>query len=84
MDRIAALRKIEQSLSALESGEADLETCERQISATVRTFATEFDGDLSAYRAKDGTVVVAASERDAREQVRELTGADAPTVQQLE
>jgi CHASE3 domain sensor protein len=84
MDRIAALRKIERSLSALESGEEDLETCERQIRATVRTFATEFDGDLSAYRADDGTVVVAASEREARTQVRELTGADSPTLQQLD
>jgi hypothetical protein len=84
MDRIAALRKIEQSLSALESGEADLEACERQIRATVRTFATEFDGDLSAYRADDGTVVVAASEREARDRVRELTGVDAPGIQQLD
>jgi hypothetical protein len=43
-----------------------------------------FDGDLSAYRADDGTVVVAASEREARTQVRELTGADSPTLQQLD
>jgi hypothetical protein len=84
MDRIAALRKIEESLSAFEAGEADLETCERRIRATVRTFATEFDGELSAYRAGDGTVVVAASEREARERLRELTDADAPTVRRLE
>jgi hypothetical protein len=84
MDRIAALRKIEESLSALEAGEADLDTCERRIRATVRTFATEFDGELSAYRADEGTVVVAASEREARARVRELTDADAPTVRRLE
>jgi len=84
MDRIAALRRIEQSLSALESGEADLETCERRIRATVRTFATEFDGELSAYRSDDGTIVVAASEREARERLRELTDADAPTVRPVE
>jgi hypothetical protein len=84
MDRIAALRRIERSLSALESGETDLESCEREIRATVRTFATEFDGELSAYRADSGVVVVAASEREARERVRELTDADAPTVQPLE
>lgn len=84
MDRIAALRRIEQSLSALESGETDLETCERRVRATVRTFATEFDGELSAYRSDDGTVVVAASEREARERLRELTGVDAPTVSSVE
>ena len=84
MDRIATLRRIEESLSAFESGEADLETCERRIRATVRTFATEFDGDLSAYRSGEGTVVVAASEAEARERVRELTDADAPTVQPVE
>ena len=84
MDRIAALRRIEQSLSDFEAGEADLDTCEREIRATVRTFATEFDGGLSAYRADSGTVVVASSEREARERVRTLTDADVPTVQRLE
>ena len=84
MDRIAALRRIEASLSAFESGETDLETCERRVRAAVRTFATEFDGDLTAYRADDGTVVVAGSEREARERIRELTDADAPTVRPIE
>lgn len=84
MDRIAALRRIEQSLADLEAGEADLDTCEREIRATVRTFATEFDGDLSAYRADSGLVVVAASEREARERVKTLTDIDAPTVQSIE
>ncbi len=84
MDRIAALRRIEQSLSDLEAGESDLDTCEREIRATVRTFATEFDGDLSAYRADSGIVVVASSEREARERVKTLTDVDAPTVQRLE
>ncbi|WP_181693010.1 hypothetical protein [Natronomonas sp. LN261] len=84
MDRIATLRRIEASLSAFESGKTDLETCERRVRAAVRTFATEFDDGLSAYRADDGTVVVATSEREARERVRELTGADAPTVRPIE
>ncbi len=84
MDRITALRRIEESLSALETGEADLETCERRIRATVRTFATEFDDELSAYRSDTGTVVVAASERAARERVRNLTDEEAPTVQPVE
>jgi len=84
MDRIAALRRIEESLSALEAGEADLEMCERRIRATVRTFATEFDDELSAYRSDTGTVVVAASEQEARERVRNLTDTEAPTVQPVE
>lgn len=84
MDRIAALRRIETALADLEAGEVALEDCEREVRATVRTFATEFDGDLAAYRAADGTVVLAASERAARERVRALTDADAPTVERLE
>jgi hypothetical protein len=84
MDRIAALRQIETALTDLESGEADLEECERRVRATVRTFATEFDGELAAYRSETGAVVLADSERAARERVRELTGADAPTVERLD
>lgn len=84
MDRIAALRQIEDALADLEAGETDLDGCERQVRAAVRTFATEFDGDLAAYRADDGAVVVAASEREARERVRELTGDEAPTVEKLD
>ena len=84
MDRIAALRQIEDALADLEAGEVELEACERRVRATVRTFATEFDGDLAAYRADSGVVVVAASEREARRRVRELTDADAPTVERLD
>lgn len=84
MDRIAALRRIEQTLAAFESGETDLESCEQAVRATVRTFATEFDGDLAPYRAESGTVVVAASEREARERVSKLTDVDMPTVHSLE
>lgn len=84
MDRIAALRRIEDALAALEAGEVDLEECERSVRAAVRTFATEFDGELAAYRAGDGTVVVATSEREARDRVEELTDADAPSVERLE
>jgi hypothetical protein len=84
MDRIAALRQIEAALADFESGETDLEGCERRVRATIRTFATEFDGDLAAYRAESGTVVVASSAREARRRVRELTDAEAPTVERLE
>ena len=84
MDRIATLRQIESALTAFESGETDLEGCERQIRAAVRTFATEFDGELSAYRSDTGTVVLASSEREARQRVRELTDASAPVVKPIE
>jgi hypothetical protein len=84
MDRIAALRRIETALAEMEAGDLDLEGCEREVRATVRTFATEFDGDLGAYRSDDGTVVLAESERAARDRVRELTGADAPTVERID
>lgn len=84
MDRIAALRRIEDALADFEAGESDLEACERRIRATVRTFATEFDGELSAYRADTGTVVVATSKREARERIEQLTGSPSPTVERLE
>jgi hypothetical protein len=84
MDRIAALRRIETALADLEAGDLDLERCELEVRATVRTFATEFDGELGAYRAENGTVVLAASERAARDRVRELTDADAPTVERVD
>jgi hypothetical protein len=84
MDRIAALRQIESALADLEAGETDLEDCERRVRATVRTFATEFDGDLAAYRSGGGVVVVATSEREARQRVRDLTETDAPTVERLD
>jgi hypothetical protein len=84
MDRIAALRRIESALADYEAGQTDLEGCERRVRAAVRTFATEFDADLAAYRTEAGTVVVAASEREARERVRELTDTEAPTVERLD
>jgi hypothetical protein len=84
MDRIAAIRQIEDALADLEAGEMDLASCERRVRATVRTFATEFDGDLAAYESDDGVVVVADSERAARERVSELTGAESSTVEKLD
>lgn len=84
MDRIATIRQIEDALADLETGETDLTSCERRVRAAVRTFATEFDGELSAYRSETGTVVVAPSERKARDRVRELTDSETPTVERLE
>lgn len=83
MDRIAAIRRIEDALADLEEGEATLEGCERRVRAAVRTFASEFDGELAAYEADNGAVVVASSEAEARDRVRELTDDDAPVVEEL-
>ena len=77
MDRISALRTVEQALAAFENGEADLQEVERRVRGIVRTYATEFDGELAAYRAEgdarvDGMVVLATGEAEARERVRSL------------
>jgi hypothetical protein len=79
MDRISAIRNVEEALVAFEAGECDLAELERRVRATLRTYATEFDGDLAAYRASgddeiDGLVVLAPSRRAARERVRGLVG----------
>jgi hypothetical protein len=76
MDRISALRNIEDALADFEDGETDLSTLEGEVRGILRTYATEFDGELSAYRAEggeaDGVVVLALSRREARERVRGL------------
>lgn len=79
MDRIAALRNVEEALADFEAGEEDLASLERRVQAILRTYATEFEGELSPYRAEgderaDGVVVLAHSEQEARERVAELVG----------
>lgn len=83
MDRISALRNIEDALSDFESGENGLKETERRVVAVLRTYATEFESerDLSAYRARgderaDGIVVVAGSKDEARERVGDLFDAE--------
>ena len=82
MDRISALRNVEEALAAFEAGETDLAGLERRVRGVLRTYATEFDGDLAAYRttgdgdAPEGTTVLAGSPREARERVADLTDAD--------
>ena len=81
MDRISALRNVEDALRAFEDGEADLAATERRVAAVLRTYATEFAGDDDVYRAVgdesvDGTVVIAPSEPAARERVLAAVGAD--------
>lgn len=81
MDRISAIRNVEDALREFEDGEADLAETERRVVAVLRTYATEFEGDgqrdLATYRASgdgpaDGTVVVAASAAEARARVSDL------------
>jgi hypothetical protein len=80
MDRISALRNVEDALREFEAGEVDLAATERRVLAVLRTYATEFEGEsgqLDAYRATgddavDGVVVVAESSADAAARIREL------------
>jgi hypothetical protein len=74
MDRISAIRNVEEALRAFEEGEADLATTEERVLAALRTYATEFDDEtaLSAYvgrgdEAVAGVVVVASSRAEARD-----------------
>ncbi|MFB6167866.1 MAG: hypothetical protein ABEJ43_03365 [Haloferacaceae archaeon] len=91
MDRISALRNVEEALRAFEDGEADLAATEERVLGVLRTYATEFDGDeqagLRAFRAvggpADGTIVVAPSAREARARVVALTEARDPEVEQV-
>jgi hypothetical protein len=81
MDRISAIRNVEDALREFENGEADLAATERRVAAVLRTYATEFEGDDDVYRAVgddpvDGTVVVAPSEPAARERVLAASGVD--------
>ena len=80
MDRISALRNVEKALAAFEAGETDLAGLEREVRGVLRTYATEFEGELAAYRASgtdaaDGVVVLAGDTTAARERVRELVAA---------
>jgi len=76
MDRISALRNIEDALAAFEDEECTLPELEREVRGVLRTYATDFD-DRQAYRARgpervDGLVVVAQSRQAARERVADL------------
>lgn len=80
MDRISALRQVEEALAAFEAGEADLAEVEGRLRGVLRTYATEFEGDLGAYRATgddraEGMVVLATGEQQARDRVRSLVDA---------
>ncbi|GGL48328.1 DUF7854 family protein [Halocalculus aciditolerans] len=79
MDRISALRNVEDALTAYESGECDLARTEERVLTVLRSYATDFDdAALASYRASgpgvDGVVVAAESESEARARVRAVTG----------
>jgi hypothetical protein len=80
MDRISALRNVEDALRAFESGETDLAGTERQVVTVLRTYATEFEDETrTVYRATGDeavadAVVVAESRAEARDRIRSLAG----------
>lgn len=74
MDRISALRNIEDALRDYEEGDLDLEALERRVATIVRTYGTAFETpEVAVYRARggraDGTVVAAEDVETARAQV---------------
>lgn len=80
MDRISALRNIEDALADYEAGETSLPELEREVRGVLRTYATSFE-DATAYRASgderaDGLVVVAGSRTEARERIEALLDRD--------
>ena len=89
VDRISALRNVEDALRDYENGDCDLSTLERRVRGTVRTYATAFDADGTApYRvtgAEREVVVVAGDPAEARERavrLGDVTGD--PTVERLD
>ena len=88
MDRISAIRNVEDALRDFEEGDADLASTERRVGTVLRTFATEFEtDDRRAYRgvggAGDGTVVVAPSPAAARERIETLAGGEPENVEPI-
>lgn len=81
MDRISALRNVEQALASFEDGEVTLPELEREVRGVLRTYATDVAQGQHAYRATGeapaaGLVVLAESRSAARERIREVVGDD--------
>lgn len=80
MDRISALRNVEEALREFETGERSLEDAQREVRSVLQTYATEFETDeRRPFRARgddavDGVVVVATDPAAAAERIRTLTG----------
>jgi len=89
MDRISALRNIEDALTAYENDELALPELEGEVRGILRTYATAFDEETTAYRATGdqpaaGLVVVAASRAEACEQIAQLLPDPAGTTFEIE
>lgn len=81
MDRISALRNVEEALSQFERGETDLDGLESQVRAVLRTYATDFEDDRTAVYVVDApeiseVVVVAGSPGEARDRASDLADVD--------
>ncbi|QSG01307.1 DUF7854 family protein [Natranaeroarchaeum sulfidigenes] len=80
MDRISAIRNVEDALAAFEDGTVDLTTTEERVLAAVRTYATDYEGEATAaYRVQpisrqEPVVVVAASPDEAVERATSILG----------
>ncbi|AHG04925.1 hypothetical protein HALDL1_16005 [Halobacterium sp. DL1] len=75
MDRISALRNVEDALADFEDGDASLGDVEDRVLGVLRKYATEFEDEtVAAYRATgdpkvEDVVVVAPSPETARDRV---------------
>lgn len=81
MDRISAIRNVEDALAAFERGETDLAGLEQQVQAVLRTYATDFADDRTAVFRVDppddrAVVIVAGSPGEARDRAAEHVDAD--------
>ncbi len=87
MDRISALRNVEEALAEFERGDCDLDALERRVQTILRTYATEFGTDVkAAYRVAgedDAVVVVADSPGTARERASDLADVSPTAVRRL-
>jgi len=84
VDRISALRNVEDALAAFERGEIALETMEERVQGVLRSFATDYPADdLQAYRASghpsvEGLTVLAADRAEARARIEALVDESVP------
>ena len=84
MDRISALRNVEDALADFEDGDATLEDVEHRVLGVLRTYVTDFEGeDAAAFRATGdssvaGVVVVAPDAGTARERIAQHADGAAP------
>ena len=78
MDRISALRNVEDALSEFEAGETDLAETEKRVLAVLRTYATEFEAEgVATYRTSadgESVLVVADGPETARERAADRLG----------